>query len=436
MEGKTAEFAFQNADNELSLGELGWAFLISLVFVIITRLPSARPAAYDFDEVGFLQILEAHRFPMHHTLFLAAGRAIGDLVGDRYRGLVLLDMLVSSLAVVASWWQLSALVSKRTAAAGACVLATAPVFWSYGAMAGNYNAISLVGAVLLGVAIRGFQRPRPWHPFLAAATLAMGAGYRQDIGLFWTPVFLVILWQYRYIAAMQAACVFTIVNLGWLVLMLNDVGGWRAFQQQSGEFAHNAGFLNSYWNLGFIDATLRYAVKESMALLWTLGPGLLFVPRGVLRLARMPKGRVLAALLGLSMAPALVMHLLVHFGVAGYALHLEPALLTLVALGIGRSTGETGTNAGPGRWSPSNAQKRLFALAGFMACVFWFYPTNYDAPGWRGDFDLAFARHTRKGLAIRTPLRDPARWRTINSQELPGGRRASARRESLLDFIR
>ena len=59
-----------------------------------------------------------------------------------------------------------------------------------------------------------------------------------------------------------------------------------------------------------------------------------------------------------------------------------------------------------------------FALV--LAAMFWFYPTDYSQPGWRGSFDLSFCRFTRTGL--RTPLPDhaPEYWRTANSRPLAG----------------
>ena len=54
-----------------------------------------------------------------------------------------------------------------------------------------------------------------------------------------------------------------------------------------------------------------------MALVWTLGPALLFVPRGAARLWRSNGGWFLGSLMVLAASPALGSHLLVHFGVAG-----------------------------------------------------------------------------------------------------------------------
>jgi hypothetical protein len=397
------------------------AMALAMVGVVATRVPVWRPAAFDFDEVGYLETIAAYRVPMHHTLFLAAARAIGGWVGDSYRGFLILDTAVSALALVAVWWWLRALVRPSTAAAATLVLGAAPVFWSYGAMAGNYTMIPLVGSALLGLAVRGARQPKGWQPFAAAALLAIGTGYRQDIGTFWMPVFLVILWRHRWLRAAWAAVLFGAINLAWALPMLREVGGWDAYRAASREFAYNAGYLNSVWNLGWIDAPLRYAVKGGMALAWTLGPGLLLVPIGLVRLAGRPRGMLLGALLALSMLPALASHLLVHFGVAGYAFHYVPALLALVALGAGRGAA---------------APRRLAGLAALLAAVFLLYPTDYDRPGLRGNFDLAFARHTRVALRTRPPLRDPTSWRTVNSQELPeGGRRAPARRTSLSEIL-
>jgi hypothetical protein len=398
---------------------VAWAAVIALAVVVLTRLPVARGWAIESDEFGFLDQMRLHWFPMHHTLYLSLGRVFGIIAGDPYRGLILLNMTTSALALVSLWWFLRSLASPATAAAGALVLSVAPVFWGYGAIAGNYTAIVAVGAFLLGVAYRTRQNPRAWHPFAAAVVLALGTGYRQDIGTLWLPVFIVILWHHRWQRAALAGVLFTALNLAWLLAMLHEAGGWSRYRQTSADFAYHAGFLNSVWNLGFVDAPVRYAVKLGMALLWTLGPCLLFVPRGIVRLRQTRSGGYLSLLLLLTVVPPLASHLLVHFGVPGYGFFYVPALLALAVLGIGGcSHGETSMMryepGSPGR--TRRAGPRLLASAAFMTGLFLFYPTDYDQPGWRGSFDLAFARHTRIGLQTPTPNRPPAIWRTANSR--------------------
>jgi Dolichyl-phosphate-mannose-protein mannosyltransferase len=404
------------------------ALAISLTLVILTRLPLARPWAMETDEFGFLEQIRVHWFPMHHTLFLTTGRLMGMLAGDSYRGLVVLDMVMSALALVSIWWWLRALVEPPTAAAGALVMASAPIFWGYGAMAGNYTAILAVGAFLLGVACRTLLSPKTWHPVAAAVVLALGTGYRQDIGTLWLPVFLLILWKVRWRQAVLAVLMFIVLNLAWLLVMLHEAGGWSRYRAQSADFAYHAGYLNSVWNLGLVDAPLRYAVKLGMALLWTLGPCLLFVPRGILRLRGREDGGFLIFLLCLSVIPAFASHMLVHFGVPGYAFHYVPALLALGVLGIGKTDRVNevgaGTSESSGRFD--TAPLRLVGAAAVLAAIFLFYPTNYDQPGWRGGFDLAFARLTRVGLRTPIPNREPALWRTANSRvtaEMASGRR-------------
>src|SRR5262249_2208145 len=161
------------------------------------------------------------------------------------------------------------------------------------------TAIVAVGSFLLGVAFRTRRRPAAWHPIASAVVLAVSTGYRQDLGTFWLPVLLVILWQHRWKRAMLAAVVFAAPNRAARLAMLDDVGGWARYRAASAEFAHSAGYLNSVWNLGLVDAPVRYAVKLGMALLWTLGPCLIFVPRGISRIIRRDDGRYLALLLSL-----------------------------------------------------------------------------------------------------------------------------------------
>ncbi len=254
---------------------------LALAFVVATRWPVARTMPIETDEFGFLEEVAVRWFPMHHTLFKTMARVVGLFAGDEYQGFVVLDMIVSALAMVSVWWWLRALVKPGPAAAAALVLGVGPIFWGYGAMAGNYTAIVVVGSFLLGVAIRGHRRPQPWHPLAAAAAFAAGAGYRTDMGMFWLPVLLVILWQHRWKRAVLAGITLGVLNLSLAGAIILECGGWARYRAATADFAHSAGLLNSYWNLGFVDGPLRYIVKLSMALIGTLGPALVFVPRGV-----------------------------------------------------------------------------------------------------------------------------------------------------------
>ncbi|WP_435007549.1 hypothetical protein P12x_004819 [Tundrisphaera lichenicola] len=387
--------------------EIWGAIALALAFVAITRLPFARLVPMETDERMFVQHIGETWFPIHHTLFQAAGRLLSLATGDAYRGLVLLDMLVSGLALASVWWWLRALVRPSTALAATAVVAAAPVFWSLGEMAGNYTMIPLVGSFLLGVAVRGWREPRAWHPYASAVVLAVGTGYREDLGTFWLPVLGVILWKQRWRPAILALGLFTVLNLGWLLPMLSDVGGLAEYRRQSAEFAQSAGYRNSIWYLGFYDAPVRYSVKLGLAMAWTFGPGLLFLPRGLFRVGSTSEGRKLALLLALPIVPALGSHLLVHFGVAGYSFHYLPAAVALMAIGIGKATA---TDA-----SSDMAPARLSTLAVGLACLFLFYPADFNRPGWRGDFDLAVARYTRVGLQSEIAERAPNAWRTRNS---------------------
>lgn len=402
--------------------QIAIVFAIALTFVIMTRVPVARHVPIDPDEFGYLETIQAMWLPNQHTLFMASARLINGLIGDPYRSFLILDMLVSGLALTSVWWWLRAVVRPATAAAMTLVLAVAPTFWTYGALAGNYNAIPLVGSFLLGVTVRTWRQPQLWHPYAAAVVLALGTGYRQDIGLFWLPVFFILLWPHRWGTALRAIAVFTVLNLAWIVPMIIDVGGWRRYRAVSSDFSHQVIYLNSIWNLGFRDATLRYVVKLGMALLWTFGPGLIFIPVGLIRLVRSEPSRPLAALLGISVLPALSYHLLLAFGVPGYAFHYVPAAAALMAIGAGRALAAVAPSQPQAQLQvPVQAQDqapvRLTVIAALLAALFCFYPTNYDRPGAWGDIEVSFCRSTRIGLRAPLPFRPLAHWRTSNTRD-------------------
>lgn len=391
---------------EPPLRELALAVGVCLVLVVATRLPVARTGPIESDEFGYLELIRTSWFPMHHTLFLTLGRIAGLWVGDTYRGFIWLDMATSVAALAATWWFLRGLADRWTAAAGTLVLAMGPVFWGYGAVASNYTAIVLVGSLLLGIGWRDWHQPSKAHPFVAAVVIALGGGYRSDVLILWGPLFAVILWRHRWNRALSAGLLVIVIISAWYGAMLADVGGLARYREKNAEFAYQAGYLNSVWNLGLINGPARYSVKMAMALVWTLGLGLVFVPRGVWRLASDKDGRRLLFLLGLSILPALFMHLLVHFGSQGYVLHEVPAVLALIVVGV----------AGGAAPADRKTAGRLAGLAFLSAAVFLFYPTDYQRPGWRGEFDLSFCRLTRQGLRAAMPQGGPKLWRTANSR--------------------
>jgi hypothetical protein len=413
------------------------ALVVSLLFIFATRLPVARIEPFEFDEFGFLVQSVEHWFPMFHTLFVTFGRALGLLTSDPYRGFVVLDMLTSAGALVSLWWMLRPIVRPATAAAAALVMGVSPLFWGYGAMAGNYTAIILVGAFLWGIAYRSHICPQRWQPIAAAGVLAIGTGYRQDIGTLWLPVFLLVLWQHRWKRAVVAGLLFASLNLLWFAAMLHEAHGWARYQVAATEFGYECGYLNSVWNLGFYDGPLRYSVKLGMALIWTLGPALVFVPRGVNRLSELGHTPFFGVMFAITTLPALSSHLLVHFGSPGWCFHYVPGLMILIGLGVtgdrqrGRRTPPSPFESIAAIFDP--ALCRLLTAAVVLAAMFWFYPTNYDQPGWRGSFDLSFCRFTRTGMKTPIPNRSPAFWRTANSRPLagapaltPGGVRAGS----------
>jgi hypothetical protein len=409
---------------ELTTRTIVLALGIAVLFVVLTRWPVARTAPFESDEFGFLERTAVQWFPIHHTLFLTSARLMGQLSGGPYRGFIVLDMLTSAGAILSVWWMLRAMVRPATAAAATLVLAVAPVFWGYGAMAANYTAIVLVGAFLLGLVFRGGSRRRAWHPFAGAVALAVGTGYRQDLGTLWLAVFGLLLWQHRWKRAFAAALLFAAVNLAWLSAMLHEAGGWDRYRALSADFAYQCGFLNSIWHLGFIDGPLRYAVKLGIALVWTLGPALVFVPRGLARLGRLEHGLSHGLAIALAALPALGSHLLVHFGSTGWCFHYVPGLLVLAALGVDRAR-VTAPLERPSssltRWMGGEpAALRLVAIAAVLATLFLCYPTDYAQPGWRGDFDLSFCRFTRIGLQTPSFNRAPEYWRTVNSRPVAG----------------
>ena len=239
----------------------------ALLFVFATRWPVARPQPFEYDEFGFLAQMASHWFPMHHTLFMTSGRLLGSSAAILIEASSCWTCSRARARSSSVWWMLRAIVRPATAAAAALLLGVGPVFWGYGAIGGNYTAIVLVGSFLLGVAYRGrsssrgpgTRSPRPscWRSARAIARTSARSGWRY---------FIVILWQHRWKRAIAAGLLFTGPQPG---LALGDASRRRRLgslpRRSARSMLTSAGYLNSIWHLGFVDAPVRYAVKLGMA---------------------------------------------------------------------------------------------------------------------------------------------------------------------------
>ena len=185
--------------------------------------------------------------------------------------------------------------------------------------------------------------------------------------------------------------------------MLREVGGWDALPHRHRRVRARRGLYSTRSGTSG-SSTPRCATRSRRGWPCSGRSGRACSSlRGMLRLVRRDGRTFLAALLVLSVTPALGSHLLVHFGVPGYAFHYVPALIALVALGIGRVGERAGPGPAPG--AGRGARRGILVLSGRLR------PARP-----RGSFDLAFARQTRAGLRSPLPRRAPAYWRTANSQ--------------------
>ena len=213
-----------------STGALGLTLAFALV--LLTRWPVARAWPMDSDEFGFVEQIRAHWFPMHHTLFLALGAPRPDVRG-----------CLSRVHRAGHHHECPRPGLGLVVAAGACPPADSRGGCGRAGVRAGVLGLWRDGRELHGDRGRGIvparrgvpdtKRPGCLASLAAAVVLAFGTGYRQDIGTFWLPVFVVILWQHRWKRAFLAGAVFTVLNLAWLLPMLHDVGGWTRYRAAS-----------------------------------------------------------------------------------------------------------------------------------------------------------------------------------------------------------
>lgn len=179
-----------------------------LGFFLLTvqlRRPYKMLVPYAWDSLLFVRALDHFNATRHepqppgYLFYVSIGRLLRLATDDAQRALVWTSILASAAAVAALYLLGRLLHDRVTGAIAAGLLMTSVTFWFYGEIVYPYTTLAAGSVVLALIALalrRGLLPGGTGASAAALAALAFGlvAGFRQDLLLFLSPLYLVAMW--------------------------------------------------------------------------------------------------------------------------------------------------------------------------------------------------------------------------------------------------
>ena len=214
--------------------------LLFFGLTLLTRLPFQSHLLYDHDSVQFALGMRVYDVYLHqphppgYFLYVHAAKLLDVFLGDANASLVWLSTIASAFAVAIIYNLGSAVFGRRDGWLAALLAVTSPLFWFFGEIALSYAVAAFFSSILaLGVwrVLNGSAR---WiYPL--SITLGIAVGFRQDLGLFLGPLWLLAVTQRNWRTFATASLVLFLTIGLWFIPMLTATGGATRYFAASSE---------------------------------------------------------------------------------------------------------------------------------------------------------------------------------------------------------
>jgi hypothetical protein len=317
------------------------ALLLGLL-TALARLPFVAQRLWEWDSVLYARALEqgfhvddvlaASRPHPPGYIFYVGAAAVGRALGlDSDHALVAVSIVASGVAVGMLYLLCRQFAPRALAILLSLSFAAAPLVWLHGEVAMPYILLATLSTSLT-LAFRAARGRSGWPIIGASLLFGALAGFRQDLLLFFIPLWLWMVAPAPARARVRAVGAVAVGCLLWFVPS-------AALSDGPAEYV-----VRSARQLVGVSATSANAERSialnAVLIGYSLAWGLLFllvvlVVVGLARALAAPRarsgGRGEALFFGLWIAPPLVFYLFVHIGEWGFVLSLVPALYAMLA---------------------------------------------------------------------------------------------------------
>jgi hypothetical protein len=305
-------------------------------------LPLERHSKDARAYVGSLAFDSSYNVPPPGNIgFVAAARAMLPIVKDPLVAYLIVNSLLSGLAVAAFFLLAHELVSRPTAVAAALALAASPIVWYYGAALASYQVWLTLPPLIAWLGVRFVNGAPGGSALLLGVVSGLATILRPDMVAFGLPLSASFLVAKRAGARDWTLWVLPIAacTAVWFFSTAWVVGGTeRYLELVISKHRFHAGF--GLWGAGWLEGLLRNSAKLGIYLIWSSGP-LLALAAGFARghlvsPGRVPRWMLLALLMWV--LPGLYFGTVVFAGTAGLLFPLLPPLYLLIASALETAT--------------------------------------------------------------------------------------------------
>lgn len=300
-------------------------------FIISTRLHYKFPYLYSWDSVQFALSIEHFDVIKHQPhppgyIFYSIGlKFLDSFVKDPNLTMIYVNIAATIFGSIFLFLLLFELTSNSDfetrlllSCAAAAIYVTNPIVWFYGCVSEIYAVEACLVSALCYLLLLSIRRPELLP--LTSILFGLTGGIRLTTEAFLFPVYLFVIFKAnKRITLISLLCV-VISNLLWFVPIVVLTGGIRTYIRA----VLNQGLRESSVTAGF---KLRPFLEIIAALLQ-----IITIPILLLLLIRIKSIRIKQQELFLliSILPALLFFLLIHFPKHGYLLAVIPTLIALV----------------------------------------------------------------------------------------------------------
>lgn len=301
---------------------------------IISRIPFRSRSLYIDDSTGFalalddFDLAQQRPHPPGYILYIAAGRVFHFFFGDANTALVALSIFSAAVAVAAVYFLGKAIFGRAEGLAAALLLFFSPLLWLYSEVALTY-AVAVPLAMLITWLLYQVFFHRS-YAIICGLVMGLAAGVRQDLLLFFAPVFLVAVFRVRWRRMFLAFAAVAAGVLIWLAPLVVSVGDLGQFIEIQSRQYGDAVLPYSFFEKG-TEALIVNGKEILKASIWLLGPSLLMLP---VIMAQALRGDRKVLFLLFTVVPALAAFLLFFIDPPAYLLICAPAFSILAARGI------------------------------------------------------------------------------------------------------
>jgi hypothetical protein len=256
--------------------------LVLFLLTVATIIPFTSKWLYHMDSGNYALALTNYNISVHqphppgYFLYIMMGKVVFFFLKDALLSLIVISILFSGMTVVAIYFLGKDIYDERVGISAAILAMFSPNLWFHGEVALSYIGEAFFSTLIAGFCWKMLSGTQGYAQFSALA-LGIGGGFRQNITLFFLPLYFFSIRKYTFRNIILSLLMLMIVSLMWFIPLVYKTGGWEAYQGAFRELwlfntGGNSVFEKGWENFSIFDTSVTHF------LFLGIGPWILIIP--------------------------------------------------------------------------------------------------------------------------------------------------------------